>query len=336
MRLKFTSEKRFKNTLPLVLASLLLFSPLPLQTNLQFTKENTTEEKTTPVLKVSPPRLIVTDLNSPLPLVNITVENVENLFAWQIKLHFNPKILNISEQEVFYPENHVFSNKKFIEVPPKISQEGSYIKFGASLLGEESFTGSGILCRMKFTAISTGLSQLNFSTPIGIEKGTFLLDSDLNIIIIEIVDSKPNSILTLKVEKTSIQKGLTISLTGTLTPKRRDAQINIYYKTEGILGWAKIASVKTNLEGKFHYQWKPPISGTYTLFAEWKGDQKTNPSISQTSTVIVEEPMQSILLLRLALGMLLLTLGTSIALLLKHEKQRIKYGRQENAILKLK
>jgi hypothetical protein len=334
MRFNLPSRKRFENTLSLILTLLLLLSPP--QTNLQFTKGNNTEKKATPVLKVSPPKLAITDLNSPLPLVNITVENIEDLFAWQIKLHFNPKILNISEQGVWYPKNHVFANKKFLEVSPKISRKDSYIKFGASLLAEESFTGSGTLCQINFTAISTGLSQLNLSTPIGVEKGTFLLDSNLNIIIIKIVDSKPSSALTLNIDKASIQKGLTISLTGTLTPEKHGAKINIYYKTEEVHEWVKITSVKTNLEGKFHHQWKPPTAGTYILFAEWKGDEKTNPSISPTCTVVVEEPMQSIIILRLTLAILLLALGISIALLLKREKQRINMKDKKNKMLNLK
>jgi len=236
----------------IILLHLLILSTI----NVQSTTGKNEGEPTIPTLKVSPPQLVVKNVNSPPPPVNVTVENVEKLFAWEIKLYFNPKILNITEKNIWYPENHVFANKKFFKVSPKISYRESFIHFGASLLGEDSFTGSGTLCQINFSSISTGVSSLNFSTPIGVD--TFLLDSNLNILTMQVIDAKPSGTITLQTDRTTIQTGLTLSITGTLTPKKKDAQINIYYKTHEVPIWIKMVSVKTNIEGHFFYTWKPP------------------------------------------------------------------------------
>lgn len=317
---------RFKSPpFPLIILLFLSFFSI---TTAQFTTEKNQRESTTPVLKVSPTQLAVKNLSLPLPLVNVTIENVEKLFAWEIKLYFNSKILNITEKDVWYPENHVFANKKFFKVSPKISHKESFIHFGASLLGEDSFTGSGILCQINFSSIFTGVSSLNFSTPIGVD--TFLLDSNLNIITMQVIDAKPSGTITLQTDRIAIQTGLTFSITGTLTPKKKDAQINIYYKTHEVPIWIKMVSVKTNIEGHFFYTWKPPAAGTYEIFAEWKGNEKTNPAISPTQTVSVQKPSAS-LLPRLALGTFILILAMLIILLVWREKQ-ITSPKEENTI----
>jgi len=58
-------------------------------------------------IKVFPPEVVVekgTDALSTSPItVNVTVLNVNDLFAWQTKLYFNSKVLNITKDRIWYP-----------------------------------------------------------------------------------------------------------------------------------------------------------------------------------------------------------------------------------------
>jgi hypothetical protein len=52
--------------------------------------------------------------------VNFTVANVESsrrMYTWEIYVRFDPKILNVSSRAlVWLPSDHVFANKKIVEV----------------------------------------------------------------------------------------------------------------------------------------------------------------------------------------------------------------------------
>lgn len=245
------------------------------------------------ILKVVPYHLFVEEEGDLLPLVTVTIENVEALFAWQIKVYFNATVVNITKDQVWYPEDHVFSEKAFLNITPSVSFDsyGSYVLFGSTLMGEEQcFSGSGMLCQLNFTGIAPGVSTLNFW-----EEDTFLLDSDLRCILTEVVDNRQIGFLTLAPDKTSIfiyevQYGVTLS--GVVTPKKANALVIIYYKTSKSV-WQKIGGVTTDSEGTYSYLWKPPGAGTYKLVAEWCGDEEISPVVSVIETVSVLVPPPS-------------------------------------------
>ena len=303
--------------------------------NFAFGKTGGTEEGASGILKVSPFRLVVEDVNSTLPLVDVMVENVEDLYAWQIKLYFDASVLNLTQDRVWYPEGHIFAYKKFVSTTPVVASDkkGFYVFFGASLLGEEeSFSGSGTLCRMNFTGVAAGTSSLNFSTPVGIEAGTCLLNSELKPLLIELMDGKKkDSSLTLQTDRDSLLVGLTVSVTGVLTPKKADAEINLYYKSSEIKVWHEMASVETDLEGGFSYTWKPPTADTYWIVAEWRGDVETNPAVSPVLTITVKEPPPS-KLPQIILSAFLVILVVLVAYLVKREKERLAKEKQNSSV----
>jgi hypothetical protein len=249
------------------------------------------------ILKITPPQLVVGE--GDLSLVNVTVENVENLFAWQVKVYFNAAILNITKNQISYGENHVFSNKVFLNITPHVSSDihGFYVLFATSILqrtsDEQGFSGSGTLCQLNFTGISPGISTLNFSTPLN--KETKLLNTDLNFILIEVIDNKKSGSLTLELDQTSLyiyerERGITLS--GFLTPKEADAKVVVFYR-DLKSQWLQVAEVKTDSDGWYSYNWKPSDSGTYYLATEWYGNEETNPAISRIETVLIIEPTPS-------------------------------------------
>ena len=285
--------------------------------------ENNTENADSALLKVFPSHLVVKDINSALPLVNVTVKNVQGLFAWQIKLYFNATILNVTENQVCYPENHVFANKPFVPLKPKVSSDtrGFYVLFGSSLLGKESFSGSGTLCQINFTGITKGTSPLIFSTPLSFKEGTFLLDSSNKLLLVKFVDGKQSSVsLTLEIDSNSFPVGLSAMITGALTPKKVTT-LTLYYRRPEHHTWIKMAQVETNSEGSFSYKWKPPAAGNYKIIAQWQGDKEMNPTVSPVITVLVEEPPPSIIP-RVALGISLLIIMIVLAYFVRREKKR--------------
>jgi len=113
--------------------------------------------------------------------VNIRVYDVTDLYTWQIKLHYNPEVLEF--REIWLPDDHVFSEAKYVAPSPNVKED--YVMYGACLLDDaEPFSGSGILCEMHFKAKARGSSSLKLDG-----EGTFLLDSESNAMSIQIVNS---------------------------------------------------------------------------------------------------------------------------------------------------
>jgi len=107
--------------------------------------------------------------------VNVTVTNVTDLYAWQIKLFFDPTILNCTN--AWYPDGHVFAGKEIVSLEPVIDNIEGFVLYGCCLLGEEeNFNGNGTLCQIQFRGISRGNSSLEFAGP----EETYLLNFDLN------------------------------------------------------------------------------------------------------------------------------------------------------------
>lgn len=116
--------------------------------------------------------------------VNLSVTDVVALYTWQAKLLFDPSVLNCAEAA--YPmTGGIFEGKSVIPVSPEIDNSEGYVLFGASLIGLDSASGSGILCEITFEVLAMGESPLEFSS-YGAQ--TFLLDEFLEIITATVQD----------------------------------------------------------------------------------------------------------------------------------------------------
>lgn len=104
--------------------------------------------------------------------VHVHVYDVTDLYAWQIKLHYNPEVLEF--RNIWLPDDHVFAGMDYVTTPRKVGE--NYVMYGASLIGAQStFDGSGILCKIDFKAKAMYHSSLQLD-----DADTFLLDSALN------------------------------------------------------------------------------------------------------------------------------------------------------------
>ena len=122
--------------------------------------------------------------------VTITVTNVTDLYAWQTMLLFNATILNATNAWHPWSPEYVFYGKSSSPVT-LIDNTAGYVLCGASLLGAQStFNGSGVLCQIEFQPKTLGTTSLSFSRPLeGEGSKTFLLDSNLEFIHLEVVDA---------------------------------------------------------------------------------------------------------------------------------------------------
>jgi hypothetical protein len=116
--------------------------------------------------------------------INLSVTDVVALYTWQTKLLFDPSVLNCTEAA--YPmTGGIFEGKTIIPVSPEIDNSEGYVLFGASLMGLDSVSGSGILCQITFEVLAIGESPLEFSDYGG---ATFLLDENLETISVTVQD----------------------------------------------------------------------------------------------------------------------------------------------------
>jgi hypothetical protein len=107
-------------------------------------------------------------------IVNASVTDVADLTTWQVKIFYDPSILNCTN--AWYPTDHVFAGKGTVPVTPMIDNTIGYVSHGNTLsVGQTSFTGNGTLCQVEFQVLSRGNCSLQFSTPYG--GSTFLWDS---------------------------------------------------------------------------------------------------------------------------------------------------------------
>lgn len=115
-------------------------------------------------MAITPAQIIVTLGQS--FTVNVTVNSVSNLSAWQVALKYNGTIVNCTAAWV--PANDVFANQSVIPVTPTLNAptvDGyNYTVFGNSLLNGYVNVSQGILCSLNFTCEAYGVASLNIST----------------------------------------------------------------------------------------------------------------------------------------------------------------------------
>jgi len=147
-------------------------------------------------------------------LINVTIANVSDLFGFQVKILFDPTVLNATKGT--YPSDYVFLGKTAIWAPPVINNTAGYVLFGVSIVYGSTFSGSGRLCQIEFQPKTFGVSDINFSRPLG-EK-TVLLDDNLDEIPFDAVDGFAEvaeihdiAVTGVSTSSTSIGRGFVLS-----------------------------------------------------------------------------------------------------------------------------
>jgi parallel beta-helix repeat protein len=160
------------------------------------------------IISVAPTQITVT-LGQTFT-INITVSDVNNLYAWQVVLKYNASIISCTA--AWIPENDVFANLQSFPTAPILNDatiDGyNYTVYGNTLLAEGSVNVSqATLCRLNFTCQTYGSTSLRIATeesPINIGNIYFptpmyseLFDSDLNKMLFTAQDISLQPILTI-------------------------------------------------------------------------------------------------------------------------------------------
>ena len=127
------------------------------------------------VVRVDPSNMVDTDIEPGETITfTINITNVADLYTWQIRIFFNPDVLNCTGAS--YPVDHIFAGKTTSPVLPIIDNTGGSILYGNSLQGPiAGVSGNGKLCQIEFSVKTRGSSNLTFLT-VG-AGSTFLLNS---------------------------------------------------------------------------------------------------------------------------------------------------------------
>lgn len=316
-----------RRTTSLAATTLLLICVLALMFGTQSLMKTTRASSST-LLKINPSYASIGEENQVIPTtqpitLSIEVENVVDLFSWQVVLHYNQSILNTREDWVWLPSEHVFNGKEILEAPAVLSTDanGAYIMKTVSLTGnEQTFNGSGVLCGINFTAVGEpGVSHLNFTKPIGNMDCTFetyLLDSNLDEISASAVEGsievkgissvKESSIITISIDKSTIYLGNNVTISGNVTLQNSTPKGNVDVTVYNRLyvppplekPFTILETVKTDDEGHYIYIWTPTEedlygqeSVVYEFKASWIGDETTygNQSEVERLTLIIPE-----------------------------------------------
>lgn len=113
--------------------------------------------------------------------LNVTLSNVVNLNAWQIKVAFNPALLTYSNMSV--PDDNLLGplgGTSGLAVLP--NNKAGYVLAFLALDGSQVVNGSGTLCQMTFNVSRPSVSAVTFADIgiVGPYGGTALTDSNLN------------------------------------------------------------------------------------------------------------------------------------------------------------
>lgn len=134
---------------------LMLLSMISSIINVTFAAPSSTQ------IHIDPPSIIDVTLDPGKTFtVNATVTDVTDLYAWQVKICYNPTIINCTE--AWLPPGHVFDGQTFIPTSPILEED--YVMYGATLMGAATtFSGNGTLASFRFNVTGIGSSPITFS-----------------------------------------------------------------------------------------------------------------------------------------------------------------------------
>lgn len=186
-----------KKPSPTIIVVLLIMSTLSLSFSIQ---QSTCGESSTTVSIQPSAQTVETGQTF---VVNATITNVTDLFAWQVRVSYKSTTLNFSD--AWLPSGHVFDGKSFFSSDPHVYVD--YVLFSVTLfVGETSFTGSGVLCQMNFTVIGEDDCTLELGPELNEPGHTKLENSTGGFIDFTVEDSS----ITVKVHNVAISKITTV------------------------------------------------------------------------------------------------------------------------------
>jgi hypothetical protein len=89
--------------------------------------------------------------------INVTVLDVTNLADWQVRVGFNPSVVNCTNVTV--PPNNIFDGQ-YALLTPEINNTKGYVRAFCYFDAVGGVNGSGILCQINFQCLAPGVTAL--------------------------------------------------------------------------------------------------------------------------------------------------------------------------------
>lgn len=242
-------------------------------------------------IKVDPKPKLVGSSTAPATIptspfnMSIVVQNVTDLYQWQVKISFNRTILEA--RNVWLPSNNVFGAS---HTPLQFSINNTLGVVQASMNSSAGgFTGNGILFQIEFRGIATPVHQATYS--LGEDHLVFdrfvtqMKNSTGGIIFYQLDDPTTNEIvifgpakltstISLDFSSSEVKVGTNVTVSGQIAPSGvgRQVAVRIFYRLQNATQWSNV-TVQTDSNSKYSYVWKAPNqNGTYVFKASWDGD----------------------------------------------------------------
>ena len=225
--------------------------------------------------------------------VNITVNNVQNLYGVELTFYWNASILELiaADAQLGVDEHPagVLHNPISIYKNESSQKQGKLIIAGSSVSPAPSFNGSGIIAKITFKVTHVGSCEL-------------IIEAQLasNIIPPGSTSVAPIAYTPLDgfyypIEITASPKNVNlyenISITGRVALAQPDIPVTVLYRKIGENEWHTLETVSTDEHGNYSCIWTPEKSGEYYVksTAILSGSKETSNMISVEVNEIGEQ-----------------------------------------------
>jgi len=141
-----------------------------------------------------------------------------------------------------------------------------------------------------------------------------------NTITKSIIIGKLTSNISINTSPSSITRGESITISGSITPTRKGITVTISHRLKDTQAWSNI-TIQTNQNGQYSDDWTPTTSGTFEVKTSWAGDANTFGDESEKQTIQVQEPpVTSGILLYLAAAIIIVIVVVIVIYLVKFRK----------------
>jgi len=105
----------------------------------------------------------------------------------------------------------------------------------------------------------------------------------------DVIVNMTSSTIFVTVNPDVVTVGSNVTISGVISPVRANVNVTIEYRLSGG-NWTTLATVTTDSEGKYSYNWTTTEPGSYEVRTSWEGDDNTLADESDVRSVTVEEP----------------------------------------------
>jgi hypothetical protein len=151
--------------------------------------------------------------------LELRIENVRHLYAFQLELAFNPVLLEVVDAKPGVPGVQIQDGEFFtpdISLKNIVNNTTGKIEYGASLQGvKPGVNGSGVLARLTLKGKSAGLSQVNITRAILSDPASIQIPSTQSGALVTVQQSSGNLSGKIILERRTSSAGASLCLGGT-------------------------------------------------------------------------------------------------------------------------